>query len=325
MKSFGKFIGVVCTLTVIVFAVGWYLGAVEISIDLSRIQLESSNTKTQQAKVLTVKEKANKAEEEKATIVKEDNTSTREEAERAFADLDKRIWTSVKNRDQKTFESIFENLDDADKQIMLGAYPDWEKEAPSLTKTYTHIMAEANGYYLAEAIHYLTSNNGKEHHESDRTYTIYIQKTNGKWILVSPDDDTRTVLTKKVHSLCPEEFQDAVNNNRNCMFFGNFYWLDSRGVFENVVTSNAIYAWQNKDGSVDVAVSIANGENTIHKVTKCTVTLKDEKLGQILKVTESISLQVLPGTREIYTFHVKPGKIRKGTWTTMTSSTHIDY
>lgn len=325
MKSFRKFIGIVCTLTVIVFAVGWYLGAVEINIDLSRIKLESSNTKTQQAKMLTVKEKANKAEEEKATTVKEDNTSTRDEAERAFADLDKRIWTSLKNRDQKTFESFFEDLDDAEKQIMLRTYTDFEKEAPSLTRTYTHIIAEANGYYFAEAIHYLTTVNGNKNNESDRSYTIFIKKINGKWKIVTPDEDSHNTLINNFTSTCPEGLQDAVNNNRNCMFFGNFYWMNSRGVYENTVTSNIAYAWQNKDGSVDVAVSIANGQNTIHYIKKCTVAIKDEKLGQIFKVTESLNLQVLPGTREIYTFHVKPGKVRKGTWTNMTTSVDIKY
>lgn len=310
MKSFGKFIGVVCTLIVIVLAVGWYLGAVEINIDLSRIKLESSSSETQQVTKSTVKE---------------DNTSTRDEAERAFADIDKKIWSSIQNHDQKTFESFFEDWDDADKPLALNIYAEFEKDAPSLTRAYTHILAESNGYYYAEALHYLTSNNGKEHHESDRSYTVYIQKTNGKWKLVTPDEGTLNALAENIYSLCPEEFQDAVSNDRNCMFFGNFYWMNIRGVYENVVTSNVAYAWQNKDGSVDVAVSIANGENTIHKITKLIVTLKDEKLGQILKANESINLQILPGTREIYTIHVKPGKVRKGTWTATTTSTHIDY
>ena len=310
MKSFGKLIGVVCTLIVIVLAVGWYLGAVEINIDLSRIKPESSSSETQQATKSTVKE---------------DSTSTRDEAERAFADIDKKIWSSIQNHDQKTFESFFEDWDDADRPLALNIYAEFEKDAPSLTRTYTHILAESNGYYFAEALHYLTSSNGKQQHESDRSYTVYIQKTNGKWKLVTPDEDTLNALAKNIYSLCPEELKGAVNNNRNCMFFGNYYWMNSRGVFENVITSNVIYAWQNKDGSVDVAVSIANGENTIRRITKLTVTLKDEKLGQILKASESINLQVLPGTREIYTIHVKPGKVRKGTWTTMSFSTDIDY
>lgn len=324
MKAFSKFIGIVCTLIVIVFSVGWYLGAVEINIDLSHINLESSEHKAQQAKIRSVKEKTNNTVD-KATSIKEDNTSTLEEAERAFADLDKKIWSCIKNRDQKAFESIFEDFDDANKQLVLDLYTDFEKDAPSLTKTYTHIVAEANGYYFAEAIHYLTTVNGNKQDESDRSYTFYIKKTNNKWKPIIPDEDTSTTLINNFYSTCPEGLQDAFNNNRNNMFFGNFYWLNSRGVYENVMTSNVVYAWQNKDGSVDVAVSIANGQNIIHKVTKCTVTLKDEKLGQILKVTEPINLQVLPGTREIYTFHVKPGKVRKGSWTTMTSSVDIKY
>ena len=311
-KKLGKFIGVVCTLIVIALFIGNITGAVTIIIDPSLINLESIKSSVVQSP------KAN-------TTKTELPTDTIDEAERAFAQIDKQLWSSIVKKDQKSINQLISGLNKSDQQTALDLFSSFQKDAPSLTKTYTHIICEANGYYWGEAIHYLTTRNGSKTDESDISYRVSIHKKDGIWKIASSDSDTETALSEALYRNYPQELVDAAYANRNASFFGNFFWLNDRGVYEDVITSNCIYAWQNQDGSVDVGVCIANGEKTIHHITKCTVTLKDNKLGQILKATESLDLQVLPGTREIVTIHVKSSKVRKGTWTTMTSSTNIQY
>lgn len=310
MRRFAKFIGIMCTITVIVLSLGWAVGAVTIKIDLSHLN-DFVKSSAGPAKKNTGRETA--------------PVTTLDEAECAFANMDRKLWSYIVKKDRDSMGAMFSGLKVSDREYMLDLFDSFRKDAPSLTKSYTHIIAEADGCYYGEAIHYLATRQGNQSHESDRYYRYAIKKTNGSWKCVSVDADTESALADNLYSRFPEGFQEAYHANRNAFVFGNMYWMDDRGVYENAVASNCIYAWQNKDGSVDVGVSIANGESVIHKVTKCTVTLKDEKLGQVLKMTQSLNLHVLPGTREIYIMHINASKVRKGTWTTMSCSTDITY
>ena len=102
-------------------------------------------------------------------------------------------------------------------------------------------------------------------------------------------------------------------------------WTQPDGVYSGVFTAETAYMYQENGGDVIVVVKLANGTNAIQKMTSITVTMTDEKLGQLLKATEKAGVSVLPGTVEMYEIRVPASKVRKGTWGSIHSDVHIDY
>ncbi len=191
-----------------------------------------------------------------------------------------------------------------------------------------YIIAEDENVCVAEAVHYLVTftNGGKDYSESNSSYWLYLRKTDGKWeVTPSYSDEEAEALNEALNRPYKAEAIEAVSSGRNAATFGNRMWTQQDGVEEDVYLANTTYMYQEANGDVVVIVSLANGTNAIKHVEEISVTITDDKLGQILKRTEKCSVSVLPGTVELYEIRVPASAVKKGVWGTMHSDVNTTY
>lgn len=236
--------------------------------------------------------------------------------------IDDQIWSGIRNGDTGTVKQILTSMGCEDAE---GFIKDNTNAARTMHSRHVHILAEAGDVCLAEAVHYQVTANGSKKSESNSWYWLYLRRENGKWQPGTFSAEEQNALEGPYYKLLPSALLDACNSGRNGTFFGNKMWTQRDGVENDFFSTNVAYMYQEEKGSVVIGVAMANGENKIKNMKSLTVTIKDEKLGQVLKIKSRCTASVLPGTVEIYEIRVPASKVKKGTWTTMYYDVHGDY
>ena len=238
--------------------------------------------------------------------------------------IDTQIWNAIKNGDESISVPILtaSGWDETDCREYVRNN---KADANALSKRVVHTIVEMDGLCLGEAIHYLVTGTKKDWDESNSSYQIRMRKVNGKWEPTVFSEEECEMLNEEYYKLYNEEAIDAALAGRNMSTFGNMLWIEPDGVEEGAYLAETAYMYQKKNGDVVIVVKLANGQDTIRHVKSISVTIKDDKLGQILKVKEKCSVSLLPGTVELYEITVKAGKVKKGTWGSMHSDVQTTY
>lgn len=262
------------------------------------------------------------------TTGKAETATVREESTLDAAKrIDDQIWNGIRRGDTNSVISVLAGMgySEEDARSFIASHTN---EAAAMNKRHVHILAEAGDVCVAEAVHYLVTftNGGKDSNQSNSGYWLYMRKKDGKWeTATSFSEEEVAALDEVYQQLFRPEAIEAGNTNGNFAVFGNKMWTQPDGVYSGVFTAETAYMYQENGGDVIVVVKLANGTNAIQKMTSITVTMTDEKLGQLLKATEKADVSVLPGTVEMYEVRVPASKVRKGTWGSIHSDVHIDY
>ena len=247
-----------------------------------------------------------------------------ESALRGAERLDEEIWSGIRRGDNETAKALLMDMG-YDEEGALSFISEHANPAAAMNKRYVHILAEADDICVAEAVHYLVTVSGSHKDESDSGYWLYMRRENGKWKPGTFSEEETAPLDEQYAKLFPSAWVDAANAGRNATLFGNKMWTKRDGVIDGFFQTNVVYMHQEENGETVIGVVLANGENIIRNMKSLTVTIKDDKLGQVLKHKEKCSASVLPGTAEIYELRVPASKVKKGTWTTMHADVHSDY
>ena len=259
----------------------------------------------------------------KAETVSVRTESALEAAER----LDEQLWSSIRRDDTKTAPNILMGMG-YPEETAQQFISEHKNAATAMNKRYVHILAESGDLCVAEAVHYLVTytNGGKDYSESNSSYWLYLRRTDGIWAVTpSYNDEEAEILNEMLSRPYKAEANEAAAAGRNVAGFGNRMWTRQDGVEEGVYLANTPYMYQEANGDVVVIVCLANGTGAIKNVKEITVTLTDDKLGQVFKKTEKCSVRVLPGTVELYEFRVPASKVKKGTWGTIHSDVDTKY
>ena len=236
--------------------------------------------------------------------------------------IDDQIWSGIRNGHTDTVRQILMGMGMEDTE---GFIRERTNEARTMNSRYVHILCEAGDVCVAEAVHYLVTTSGSKWSESNSGYWLYLRKENGKWQPGTFTEKEVDALNEQYNKLFPSALLDAQYSGRNCCLIGNKMWTRRDGVESGCFLTNVAYVYQEEKGSVVIGVAMANGEKVIRNMKSLTVTVKDDKLGQVLKVKSRCTASVLPGTVEIYEIRVPASKVRKGTWTYVHTQVHSDY
>ena len=251
-------------------------------------------------------------------------TKTREETAQAGAErLDRIIWAGIRGGGTEETVSMLSGMG-YDAEWVISTL---RNSATAMNKRHVHILAEIGDVCVAEAVHYLVTktNNGKDFSESNSHYWLYLRKADGRWEPATFSDEETEALDAQMKQAFRPEAIEAAEAGRNAANFGNWMWTRNDGVEEGVYIAETAYMYQEENGDVVAVIKLANGEKVIRKVTSVSLTVTDEKLGQVLKATDSCSVSVLPGTVELYEMRIPASKVKKGTWTTMNAHVHTEY
>ena len=262
-----------------------------------------------------------------ASAAKAETVPVREESALEAAErIDSQIWSAMRNGNTEAALAPLLKMgcDEAEERQWIEGHKD---AALAMKNRHVHILAEAENLCVAEAVHYLVTwtNNGKDWNENNSWYWIYMKKANGKWEPAALSEEEYGLLNESYYKHFKAEAIEAADAGRNMTCFGNKMWIQADGVEDSVFLQNVAYMYQDPKGNTPVVIALANGTGSIKNLNRISVTVKDDKLGQVLKVSEKVSVSVLPGTVKLYEITVPAKKVRRGTWTSMHADVNTHY
>ena len=318
-----KFIGVVSFIVVVVMAAGMLLGAVEVKFNpeapgvASLVSLFSGTSEAGTAGTTVRKDTATA----KKAPAKEQ--SEKEKAEQFFNKVADEYLNAWKTKDFEKAKQVMKPADE--KEFMI----EWEQYAdvvqPYIMKCnskYQFFFPLEDGKYLGERLYYYVK--GEEHGQVTCDFCVWQEDGEWKWEYCGIEPNC-LIQKQLVAERIGEGFTNALESGRNSTLISDLLWLNKAYIFSGVVCEVPVYAWQNKDGSVDVGINLMNGKSKMIQYNDITVELIDEKLGRILKKKVNIDTSVMPGMSTVVNIHVKASEVKKGNWSYLNYTTSSNF
>ena len=259
---------------------------------------------------------------EDSPAIPQPNTTNKYDAEKATKDLAEKIYMYCNNTDFESFYSLFEGYS---KETVESFFDYLRGYITSINKWNVQVIAsDDDKYYLSDIVYYVftKTDNGKKWNANNVYYDemIYIAQYNSTWKIVNLESNPEIyeTLSNNAYALLPEGYRDAATNNRNAIqLYKNWNWNDSKLYYDEDVGGEAVFLYENEDGSLDIIMHYWNGTNIIRTFKKSTITVTDSSLGKLFSITIQPNLVVAPHSSTVYTYTIKKGKYKKGTWDTI--------
>ena len=253
------------------------------------------------------------------------NTTNKYEAEKAAKELAEKIYIYCNNTDFENFYSLFESFS---KETVATYFDYLRGYITSINKWNVQVIAsEDDSYYLADIVYYVftKTDNGKKWNANNVYYDemLYIAQYNDTWKIVNLEStpEIYETLSNSAYMLLPEGYREAATNKRNAVqLYRNWNWNDSKLYYDEDVGGEAVFLYENEDGSLDLIMHYWNGTNIIRTFKKSIITVTDSSLGKLFSITIQPNLVVAPHSSTVYTYTIKKGKYKKGTWNTIQCS-----
>lgn len=248
-----------------------------------------------------------------------------ETARRALDTIEMNAWNYAADQNYGEFSSMFKKSD-----MEEGAIEDFYQVFRNATMNgydhrEVHMIAEAEGYYWGEVVHYLVTGRHPDTDQIHDTFFFTIKYQDGDWIIKTPDEKTNSKLRDHLFEKAGENYLNAYKSARNMCVFDNSLWMNPSIVYQGCLTNLLVMACQNEDGSVDAKIVIQNGTDVILKIRSLQLTIEDSQLGTVLEKQEDTSVAVAPGRSVTYTMHIDVGQVYSGTatWGQLSSHVHV--
>lgn len=196
----------------------------------------------------------------------------------------------------------------------------------------TYIMWTNKKYYYVETTEYLVTGVHPNTHMSNANHNAILEKKDGEWRIINPDEMTEEELTEINESIYGTIFGtglfDALRAGRNCGDFSNHMFTHPELVFNGCLDTSVISSWQNEDGSMDIQFCGTNGTSNTITYKSVNITLTDETLGTICDISPvEYWDSITPGRSKVFTVHVDPSNVLTGTtvWGSVHSHVHTNY
>ena len=182
-----------------------------------------------------------------------------------------------------------------------------------------HILCQYRDVFLAEVDFYhegydefdIVDSVGTEY----SSFLLYLQNTETGWQFVKPV--YYYPLMEALEGLDYQQYKAAYYDpyRNSCKFDVPWFFLDQNLVHDGVKEAYCIYAYENEDGSVELAICFSNGHDEDIIIAPYTVLLWDDMVGPILTKETSEKHLLASKTREINMLHVDASNIaHKGQW-----------
>ena len=189
-------------------------------------------------------------------------------------------------------------------------------------------LAAEGQYAMVEYVYYAVSGSYPESwYVDNHHWNIPMSWEDGTWKIDFGEDALAAIeaLTQNNPELFPREALDASASGRNAKNISDeMMYLDSRAVFQGSNNSAVRFVWQEEDGSVTVALWLANGtEENIYYDTY-TLSIADETLGTVVDIQKApLEVPVRSGTSVLQFVNIPADQVRTGTAGWNTLSIHL--
>ena len=227
----------------------------------------------------------------------DDRTFTMEEAEAIFAELFQQALGYCRNGNYEGFSGMFTLISDQAEVEQLyydiineyipAGYPD---------TTYMILMGDGR-FFLGSVLNSVTTGaypNSVTKTLSTDMELVYI---NGEWKF-DLSSEGQAIFDSFDDAVLTEEALNAKNAGRNftCFNKGDYSYLFSDVVFENVLKADLYVMWQNGDGSVSCLLNIKNGTGGTRTINTVNLKATDSAAGVIFDYQFEFGATISPGT-----------------------------
>lgn len=266
---------------------------------------------------------ADGVENQGAAVVEPQDRS--EEAKAAAIVLFEQLKDCAKSNDFEQAKSLFRNTSEDEMQRAFAVAKDYLEP---LDKTIIQVVGAEGDYYCMCLYEYIVTGIYPNTHISSRWHTLAISYKDGLW-LIDLSEDWQAAFADKVFA--PDRCEVAYRAGRNIAEFAvaNYMWMDESLVYDGCSNNEIKFAWQNEDGSVDVAIWFANGtpNNIMYtKINELSISSKD--YGTVISVKNAdinFPLKAMTGALKIYNIPAEQVKTGTKTWGSLSSHLNVSF
>lgn len=182
-------------------------------------------------------------------------------------------------------------------------------------------------YAYVDCVYYIVSGHYPDTHMDSWYWTIPMSWKDGAWKIDNGEEAIAAInaLILNNPEIYPQGLLDASADGRNgTVFNDNMMYLDRGAVYQGHSNGAVRFAWQEEDGSVTVALWLANGteENIYYKTY--TLSITDENLGEVVNIQKaSLGVSVRAGTSVLQLVNIPADQVQTGTAAWGALSTHL--
>lgn len=322
-----KFIGVFCTLLLILTLIAMAAGFVKIRFHVPKDILKSATPSPTPAPRPTATQAPAPPTEEALKKMEEMDGMlwgfiTQNDREGFMVSMARLIKDALKGDTQKFYDDknsdVFsfdeDQISDEQTAVEIGAdqfFDIWRNlyATLKLNQTKAYITYSDQETCDGEVMHYNKSNG------ENLVIPYHFVNVNGEWFSFFSAGAKREERNMNLN----EKYRAARAAGRNAMEIGSRLWTNTTNVIEGRKDYEISYLWENEDGSVDVAITMYNGTNKDTVFSKLNFKLSDRNLGAVVRVNREINIKVQAGTNNLFVIHLTNNKelLKKGRWTSL--------
>ena len=277
-------------------------------------------------------QKAVEAEQEGLVSRRAEEKNWSAEMEDALQEADI-LMTKLADYELTDAQSFIDCFTNADDETINGFFSDFRgfNEYPNRIIA---PIAEIGGNYLLNVIGYDASyeeaekdrrtgeENAVENEEEPETeewmkgWTMILTKEEDDW-KINLDYEIRYELYSMMWEggFFPEGYMQAVEagqNNTVMVDQYNYLYLDPEQTFDNLVTDQVAFFWQDEAGDLYACVQVSNGQEDAYAFNNMKIRIWDDQLGTIAEARLPGEIVVQPGTNEMKTWRIQADDVSTG-------------
>lgn len=193
--------------------------------------------------------------------------------------------------------------------------------------THSQLLYEdyQNDEYVVSVEKYYVTGQFPNNHRGNHSLVIGMKYENGQpYIYDNQDLYERAKAHLQEEDVYPEGFVEAKEQGRNCVMFdeSNYMFMED-DVYEGCLSNEVKFAWQDADGTTNIAVLVQNGTDQDIYLKNGSITIESEGLGTILDGNVGAYEVILAGETELLIW--SPDSVTSDPWGRVYSHININF
>lgn len=238
-----------------------------------------------------------------------------DEAKVEFEKMCISLMEYAKNVDGEKVDRLVKCYPDGfDECTYMSIFDDYNNNGFSDYLYYVIPLDDKGEYYFGGIINYSTNNNGTEM----TSYLLTISFLDGCCKIDCCSEAAELASNANIY---PDGMKDAESNGRLARRLNesNLSFAAENAFIDDIYIANTYCIWQNKDGSLDVAVSFKNGTNEIRNIKNVTITVVTKDGDEVVVHEEYVNALIEAKTTMNHIAHISAESLN------IEIDTEIDY
>ncbi|HHU64253.1 MAG TPA: hypothetical protein GXZ32_08660 [Clostridiales bacterium] len=236
-----------------------------------------------------------------------------QEVAAAFEELFSEL-VSYAGKDYDKFNHLFRNSsEDAMKSLYDENWSEFQQD-----KNIYSLICSRDNFYFTNVNSYIVTGQHPNSRLICHSYTFPLSCVDDEWKFDYSDEAIAALDAESTEnaSLYPEGFLDAWKSGGNSAMLTplNYMYLDNKCVYEGYSNFETKFAWQNDDGSVNLAFWIANGTDLNIYYKTATVTMTNNDNETIISLSDiPVDIAVPAMTSKIHVVQIPKSQVQNST------------